>query len=92
VELSAVPVGGAVSATVGDQKIVVFRPASGDPVAFSAVCTHAGCAVQPKSAELACPCHGSVFNAGTGAVVKGPATKPLPSVAVKVTDGKVVPA
>ncbi len=54
------------------------------------MCTHPGCQVAPRGAELVCPCHGSVFAAGTGAVLRGPASKPLPAVAVKVQDGEVV--
>jgi Rieske Fe-S protein len=36
-----------------------------------------------------CPCHGSRFDASTGAVVNGPAASPLPPVAVTVRDGDV---
>lgn len=93
VAVSAVPVGGAVLATTASgEAIVVAQPTSGDVVAFSAICTHAGCQVVPNGGELDCPCHGSVFAAGTGAVLQGPASRPLPSVAVKVQDGEVVEA
>ena len=37
-----------------------------------------------------CPCHGSKYNALTGAVINGPAALPLAPVAVSVKDGKVV--
>jgi Rieske Fe-S protein len=56
---------------------VVTRTASG-VVAFSRTCTHAGALVSPgASGQLACPAHGSVFNAVTGAVINGPADRPL---------------
>ena len=70
--------------------IVVSRSSSGGPVAFSAICTHMGCQVAPAGNQLACPCHGSHFDALTGAVLQGPATRPLPSVAVHVENGQVV--
>ncbi|MDX6732960.1 MAG: ubiquinol-cytochrome c reductase iron-sulfur subunit, partial [Baekduia sp.] len=58
-------------------------------LAYSKICTHAGCAValyrdpkfdptQPRPA-LACPCHYSVFDVARGAkVLDGPAGRPLP--------------
>lgn len=93
VALADVPVGGAVSVTTPDGvEIVVAQPTAGQVVAFSAVCTHMGCIVKPDGAELACPCHGSRFQAATGEVVKGPASKALPAVQVKVDGGQVVGA
>jgi Rieske Fe-S protein len=38
---------------------------------------------------LDCPCHGSRFDAETGAVTRGPATQPLAPVPVVVRDGNV---
>jgi Rieske Fe-S protein len=48
-------------------------------VAFDAVCPHAGCTVgyDPGRKVIICPCHGSQFNASTGAVEVGPATTGL---------------
>jgi thiosulfate dehydrogenase (quinone) large subunit len=56
---------------------VVMRQADGSLSALSAVCTHAGCQVSYSGGQLVCPCHGSIFDAGTGAVLQGPATVPL---------------
>ena len=74
---SDVPVGQAASFTdpaTGDPSIVI-RPSSGRFVAFDAVCPHAGCTVgyDPSAKVIICPCHGSQFNASTGAVETGPA-------------------
>ena len=66
--------------------------AAGGFAAYSAVCTHQGCAVayQPQSGQLACPCHGSVFDPARGAaVVSGPAPTPLPKVPIRVQNGEV---
>ena len=86
------PVGGAVAAKdSGGADIIVAQPTAGKVVAFSAICTHQGCAVAiAKPTELDCPCHGSKFNALTGAVLNGPATAPLPAVPVKVSGASVV--
>jgi cytochrome b6-f complex iron-sulfur subunit len=66
---------------------------NGDFVAYSAVCTHQGCTVAYKDGNLACPCHGSIFDPADGAaVVTGPAQRPLPEIPVKVEGGEVVRA
>ncbi|MDQ6775196.1 MAG: Rieske 2Fe-2S domain-containing protein [Actinomycetota bacterium] len=62
--------------TTGSPDIVV-REASGQLVAHSAVCTHAGCTVGYQGGQLLCPCHGAVYDAETGAVISGPAPSPL---------------
>ncbi len=61
------------------QPDIVIRETNGTLVAHSAVCTHAGCTVGYQGGQLLCPCHGSVFNAQTGAVITGPAVTPLPA-------------
>lgn len=45
-------------------------------IALDGTCTHQGCIVELKKAALVCPCHGSVFQASTGAVVLGPNGSP----------------
>lgn len=60
-------------------------------VAFSAICTHASCTVSgwnPAACSLVCPCHGSAFAAQRdGAVLHGPASRPLPALPLKILDG-----
>ena len=89
VELSSIPVGGAVSASLGSTPIVVAQPKAGEVVAFSAVCTHQGCTVAPQGGEFDCPCHGSRFNGSTGDVLQGPASTPLTKLTATVSGSKV---
>lgn len=83
--------GGALSATGPDgAEILITRPTDGEIYAFSAICTHQGCIVEPGDGELACPCHRSSFDLSTGQVRSGPAPQPLPPVAVTVAqDGTI---
>ncbi|WP_025157560.1 ubiquinol-cytochrome c reductase iron-sulfur subunit [Leifsonia aquatica] len=89
VALSSIPVGSAVSASIGSAPIVVSQPSAGKVVAFSAVCTHQGCTVAPQGKEFDCPCHGSTFDAATGAVINGPARDPLPQLKATVSGDTV---
>ncbi|MFJ9843988.1 ubiquinol-cytochrome c reductase iron-sulfur subunit [Kitasatospora sp. NPDC101155] len=87
-----VPVGG--SAQVKDpatgDAVYIVQPKAGQYCALSSVCTHSGCAVDaPKNGQLYCPCHGSRFDAATGAVVNGPAVKPLPRYTVSKDGDKL---
>lgn len=79
-----VPVGGGIV----DKKhvVVVTQPAKGEFKAFSATCTHQGCLVGAvENGTIDCFCHGSTFDDTTGAVVRGPATEPLPAKTVKLS-------
>ncbi len=65
--------------------VVLVRDGEG-VYAVSRVCTHLGCIVQPSPSGFDCPCHGSRF-AADGAVLKGPAPKPLLWLAVSSLGG-----
>jgi thiosulfate dehydrogenase [quinone] large subunit len=88
---SAVPVGGAASYTDphSGQPAIVVQPTSGEFKAFSAICTHAGCQVDFQGGSFFCPCHGSVFDGKTGAVLSGPAPTALPAIHITVSDGNI---
>jgi len=69
--------------------VFVHRSASGELVAVLASCTHQGCQPEPVGERLVCPCHGSEFSFD-GAVLQGPAQRPLTRYPVSVEDGDVV--
>jgi quinol---cytochrome c reductase iron-sulfur subunit len=59
-------------------------------VAYSKICTHAGCPVglyEQETGRLFCPCHQSVFEARDGAKpTAGPATRPLPQLPLSIDE------
>ena len=70
--------------------------ASEGVVAYSAICTHAGCDVivwHPELKRLECPCHNSQFDPAAAAKVEsGPAPRALPALPLKIADGRLVVA
>jgi Rieske Fe-S protein len=84
-----IPVGGGVAYTAA--QVVVTQPTAGQYKGFSAICTHVGCICnQVANGTINCPCHGAKFKITDGSVVAGPATAPLATAPVTVTDGKVI--
>ncbi|HSK26955.1 MAG TPA: Rieske (2Fe-2S) protein [Jiangellales bacterium] len=82
-----VPVGGGVITAA----VVVTQPTEGEFRAFSSVCTHQACVVSSVAdGSINCACHGSRFSIEDGSVENGPATAPLPEVAVAVEGTDVV--
>lgn len=66
---------------------------NGDYYAMGDVCTHMGCNISDgelKGETVECPCHGSVFNVKTGAVVSGPAGKAALSFPLTVYGDKIM--
>jgi nitrite reductase/ring-hydroxylating ferredoxin subunit len=88
---SQVPDGG--GKIIDGINIVITQPQSGSFKAFSAICTHQGCIVNSVSnGTINCPCHGSKFSIKDGSVVNGPATRPLPAIAIKVEGTSILQA
>jgi Rieske Fe-S protein len=85
---SEIPVGG--GKIFDTQTVVVTQPTAGEYKAFSAVCTHMGCIVnQISSGRIDCPCHGSEYSISDGAVLAGPAPRPLPAKQIKITGDSI---
>ncbi|HCT80639.1 MAG TPA: (2Fe-2S)-binding protein [Micromonosporaceae bacterium] len=61
--------------------------AQGHLYAFDDTCTHQGCSLARGKLDgitVTCPCHGSQFDVTSGAVLRGPATRPVRSWAVQI--------
>jgi 3-phenylpropionate/trans-cinnamate dioxygenase ferredoxin subunit len=66
---------------VGGRRVNVART-GGHVYAFDDTCTHMGCSLANGSLEgttVTCACHGSQFDVRSGAVVRGPAQRPVAS-------------
>jgi Rieske Fe-S protein len=86
--------GSAAPYTVADtgRPEVLVRLSDGKFAAYSAVCTHQGCTVayNQDSGNLACPCHGGVYDPANGAeVVSGLPPRPLPEIPSERRDGRI---
>jgi nitrite reductase/ring-hydroxylating ferredoxin subunit len=80
------------NADAGGKEVCVAN-VRGNYYAIGNRCTHMGCLLSDGKLEgenVTCPCHGSVFNVLTGAVVKGPAKKPEPAHQLKVDGDQVL--
>jgi nitrite reductase/ring-hydroxylating ferredoxin subunit len=61
--------------------------AGGSLHAFDDSCTHMGCSLAKGKLDgttVTCPCHGSQFDVTSGAVLRGPAQRPVRSRSVQV--------
>ena len=67
--------------------------AGGHLYAFDDTCTHMGCSLARGDLEgttVTCACHGSQFDVTTGAVLVGPARRPVRSHRVQVEAGDLL--
>jgi nitrite reductase/ring-hydroxylating ferredoxin subunit len=70
-----------------DATNVSVAAAGGHLYAFDDACTHMGCSLGEGKLEgttVTCPCHGSQFDVTSGAVIRGPAQRPVRSRSVEV--------
>ena len=83
-----------------DRSAVLLHLASGDFVAYDAVCTHLGCQIhfdkeptkgwENKKDNLFCACHGAVFDPKNGDVIAGPPPRPMPKIRLETdTNGDI---
>jgi Rieske Fe-S protein len=72
---------------------MLMKKSDGTVRAISMLCTHVCCQCEYSSGnnEIFCPCHGSAFDQN-GAVLRGPASVPLPSVDLSIdVNGNIFP-
>lgn len=87
---SEVPVGQGLKVEKDGLQAVVGQPTEGTFKAFSPVCPHEGCVVNPANKTYVCPCHSSTFDMATGDVQGGPATSGLTEYPVTVQGDRII--
>jgi nitrite reductase/ring-hydroxylating ferredoxin subunit len=71
---------------------ITLANVAGTVFAIDDTCTHRGCSLgdgKLDGSTVQCACHGSRFDVTSGAVVRGPAEKPVRSYPVHVANGEV---
>lgn len=70
---------------IAEHKVVITNDPPGNFQGFSYLCTHMGCPVTTVEDEkIECNCHGSVFSTKDGSVTKGPASRPLEQLDLRI--------
>ena len=85
-DLNSVPEGEMRVFDVDGSKVNVAH-AAGGLYAFDDTCTHMGCSLangELDGTTVTCACHGSQFDVTSGAVLRGPAQRPVRSWAVEI--------
>jgi Rieske Fe-S protein len=91
--LSELPIGGTLlfHYPTEEDPCLLVRPAADTILAYSQVCTHLSCAVQPvmKQHKFHCPCHNGWFDMATGRPTAGPPQRPLPKIVLEIKGGTI---
>jgi 3-phenylpropionate/trans-cinnamate dioxygenase ferredoxin subunit len=75
-----------------DGILLALAKSDGAWYAVETWCTHAECPLSDgwvEGASIRCPCHGSLFDLATGAVLEGPAEEPVRAFPTRVAAGRV---
>ena len=91
-DLHSVPEGEMRVFDVDGSKVNVAN-AAGGLYAFDDTCTHMGCSLangELDGTTVTCACHGSQFDVTSGAVLRGPAQRPVRSHKVEIQDGSIM--
>jgi 3-phenylpropionate/trans-cinnamate dioxygenase ferredoxin component len=93
-KITLVRVGSSTDVAAGQMRVfdvagtkVNVASAGGRLYAFDDTCTHRGCSLargRLDGTTVTCPCHGSQFDVTSGAVLRGPAVRPVRSRSVQV--------
>jgi len=88
--LDALPPGGGLRASLGDDESAIVVNVLGTVRAFRAVCTHEGCPLGWNAQQhlIRCPCHGGAYDT-SGRVVSGPPPAPLTELRAVVEHGSI---
>jgi nitrite reductase/ring-hydroxylating ferredoxin subunit len=71
---------------------VMLVKQGGQVFALDDTCVHAGCSLSGGSVQegsIVCPCHGSQYELDSGSVINGPATRPEPTLTVRLRNGMI---
>ena len=91
-DLNSVPEGEMRVFDVDGSKVNVAH-AAGGLYAFDDTCTHMGCSLangELDGTTVTCACHGSQFDVTSGAVLRGPAARPVRSRSIRVEGGQLL--
>jgi 3-phenylpropionate/trans-cinnamate dioxygenase ferredoxin component len=91
-DLHSVPEGEMRVFDVDGSKVNVAN-AAGGLYAFDDTCTHMGCSLangELDGTTVTCACHGSQFDVTSGAVLRGPAQRPVRAHKVEIRDGSIM--